>query len=151
MRDFLDHSKHMKAFELSRQGRRGYLQVRQQIGATPAVDVELAELQGSQQGLLGGIEEVQALDAGIGTDARLTQSLQIAFARAGVVETGQERQVALIAAEQDFTQIDQAIDCLLYTSPAFVPVQRQIHRSIPVHGRMQPLDPWRKLLCLLTG
>ena len=50
------------------------------------MDVELAALQGSQKGLLGGVEEVQALDAGVGTDARLAQPLQVARADAGVVQ-----------------------------------------------------------------
>ena len=77
MGDFFDQSKHMKALELSRHCPRGDVQVCEQIGTTPAVDSELAVLQGSQQGLLGGVEEIQALDAGVGTDMRLTQPLQI--------------------------------------------------------------------------
>jgi hypothetical protein len=60
------------------------VQVRQQIGATPTMDIELAVLQGSQQGLLGDVEEIQALDAWIGAHAGLTQSLQITFAGARV-------------------------------------------------------------------
>ena len=58
MRDLFDQSEHVKALELSRHRRWGDVQVRQQIGATPAVDVELTQLQGTQQGLLGSVEEI---------------------------------------------------------------------------------------------
>lgn len=60
------------------------------------MDIELAVLHGSQQGLLGEVEEVQALDPWIGADAGLSQSLQITFAGARVVQAGQERQIALV-------------------------------------------------------
>ena len=67
MGDFFDQSEDVEALELSRHGRWGDMQVRQQIGATPAMNVEFAKLQNSQKRLLGSIEEVQALDARIGT------------------------------------------------------------------------------------
>lgn len=113
MRNLFDQTEHVKALELSRHRRWGDIQVRQQISATPAVDSELAELQGAQQGLLDGVEEVQALDTGIGTDAGLTQALQITLAGAGVVQAGQEFEIALIAAEQGLAQFDQAVDGVL--------------------------------------
>jgi hypothetical protein len=56
-------------------------------------------LHGSQQGLLGDVEEVQALDAWIGAHAGLTQSLQITFAGARVVQAGQERQITLVTGQ----------------------------------------------------
>lgn len=90
MRDFLDQSRHTNPIELSRPCTRGDVQVRKQIGVTPAVASKLALLQGSQQGLLDGIEESQFLDAGIVTEARLTQSSQIALPRAEAVLAGQE-------------------------------------------------------------
>ncbi len=113
MRDFFDQSKHMKALELSRHCPRSDVQVCEQISTTPAVDSELAVLQGSQQGLLGGVEEIQAVDAGVGTDTPLTRPLQITLTRAGIVQAGQECQVALIPAQQHLAQIDQTVDSLL--------------------------------------
>jgi hypothetical protein len=76
-----------------------------QVGPAPAVEVELAALQGAQQGLLRGAEEVQSLDGRGGTDARLTRPLQIMLACAGVVQAGQERQVALVAPKASRTAI----------------------------------------------
>ena len=73
------------------------------------MDIEFAPLQGTEQSLLGEIEEVQAFDVGFRTDARLTQALQIALTRARVVQAGQERQVTLIAAQQNFAQVDQTV------------------------------------------
>jgi hypothetical protein len=85
MHDFFDQSEHMKALELSRYRRRSDVQVCQQIGTAPAVDVELSVLQSSQQRLVVGVEEVHALNAGIVTRTRLTQALQITLAGAGVI------------------------------------------------------------------
>ena len=101
----------------------GVMSNRAKIGATPTMDIEFAVLQCSQQSLLGDVEEVQPLDAGIGADARLAQALQITLARAGVVQAGQERQVALVAAQQNLAQIDQAVDRLLQ--------RRQLARDVP--------------------
>ena len=113
MRDLLDQTEHAQPSELARHGRRRHVQPSHEIGSAPAVDVELAVLQGSQQRLVAGAEEVQALDRRVGAHARLAQPLQIALAGAGVVQAGQERQVALVAAQQDLAQVDQAVDRLL--------------------------------------
>ena len=90
--------------------------MRQQISAPPAVDSELAELQSSQKGLLGRVEEVQTLDAGGGADTWLTQTLQVTLARTGVVQAGQECQVAVIATQQNVAQINHAVNRLLQRS-----------------------------------
>ena len=70
MHDLLDQSELAEARELARHGPWSEMQVRQQIGATPTVDIEFPELQSTQQRLLGGVEEIQSLDARRGTDAR---------------------------------------------------------------------------------
>ena len=100
MRDLLDQTKHVQPLELARHGPRRDVKSREQIGAAPAVDVELAVLQGSQQGVVSGVEEVQALDRRVGAHARLAQPLQITLAGAGIVQAGQEGEVALVAAQK---------------------------------------------------
>jgi hypothetical protein len=99
--DLLDQTEQAQPSELARHRGRGGVQPRNQIGAAPAVDVELAVLQSAQQRLIGGIEEVQALDRRVAAYTRLAQPLQVALAGAGVVQAGQECEVALVAAQQD--------------------------------------------------
>ena len=71
MRDLFDQSQHVQAPELARHGRRRDVHAREQIGSAPAVDVELAALQGSQQRVVSGVEEVQAFDRWLDAHARL--------------------------------------------------------------------------------
>lgn len=46
----------------------------------------------------------------VGTYARLAQALKITLPGAGIVQAGQECQVALVAAQQDLAQANQAVD-----------------------------------------
>ena len=62
MRDFLDEAKCAQPSELACHGSGGQVESGDQISPSPAVDVELAVLQGSQQRLVGVVEEVQPLD-----------------------------------------------------------------------------------------
>jgi len=92
----------------------------------PAMDIELAMLQGFEQGLLSRIEEVQAFDVLPRTDRHfgLTQALQISVACTCIVKAAKKCQVALVATQQYFTQIDQTVDRFLERSefPGAVPV-----------------------------
>ena len=88
-----------------------------EIGTPPAVDVEFAALHGLEQRLVNAVEEVQPLDRRIAAHAGLAQPLQITLARAGVVQAGQEREVALVAAQQDLAQIDQAEESTSSAAP----------------------------------
>ena len=118
MRDLLDQSQHVHPPELARHCRGRDVQSGEQVDASPAVNVELAVLQGSQQRLVSGVEEVQALDRRVGAHARLAQPLQITLTRAGVVQAGQEGEVALVAAQQDLAQVDQAEESTSSAAPA---------------------------------
>ena len=73
-----------------------------QVRATPAVNVELPMLQGLQEPLPRWIEEIQPFDAVLSVSlyAGLTQALQIALARAGVIQTAQKAQITLVAPPQ---------------------------------------------------
>ena len=117
MRDFLDQSDHVQALELARHGRGCEWHMLDEIGTPPAVDVEFAALHGLEQRLVNAVEEVQPLDRRIAAHAGLAQPLQITLARAGVVQAGQEREVALVAAQQDLAQIDQAEESTSSAAP----------------------------------
>src|ERR1035438_1163076 len=134
MRDFFNQTQQAQPFELTRHCRWRELQVLAQVCAAPAVDVELAVLQSSQQRVVDGVEEVQTLDAGFGAHARLAQPLQVALTGAGGVQTGEERQVALVAAQQDLAQIDDAIGKLL-CSPMGYDISRSEERRVGAASR----------------
>jgi len=62
--DALDQAKQAQAPKLTREARVGVLgEEHFEVGAAYAMDVELRALQGAQQFLLGGGEEVQSLDS----------------------------------------------------------------------------------------
>jgi len=73
------------------------------------MDVELAMLQGAKQRLVGCGEEVEPFDRRVGAQTGLAQALKVTFSRARVVEAGQEGKIAVVAAEQDFAQVDEAV------------------------------------------
>jgi len=75
-------------------------------------------LQRLQQALFHGVEEVQAFDGLLRGDAdpRLAQALQVTLASAGVFQAAQKRQISLVAPQQYFAQIDQAVNRLLDAS-----------------------------------
>src|ERR1035437_8772008 len=101
MCNLFDQSKNAQSLELARHGRWCDVDPLEQICAPPAVDVELASLQGSQKGLFGGIEKVQAHDAWVGTHAELAQPLQATLAGTGIIEAGEKSQITLVAAQQN--------------------------------------------------
>src|ERR1700704_697750 len=109
MRDFLDQAEQTQSSELARQRRWWQMQPGHEIGASPAVDIELAMLHSAQQRLVDRGEEVEPLDGGVGADTGLAQAPKVAFARARIVEAGQECKVAQIAAKQDLAQVDEAV------------------------------------------
>ena len=115
MRHFFDQSEYAQTRQLTRQRVGCRRHMASQVRTATAVNVELAMLQGFEQRLLGWVEEVQSLDALFATHSNLglAQPLQIALSSAGVVKTAQKRQVALITAQQNLLQVDQAVDRLL--------------------------------------
>ena len=100
--------------QLARQGCRGKMgQQADQVGAAHAVDVELRPLQCAQQLLLGALEEVQSLDRAVCLALLLGQAIQSADAGGVILDGGEELEVPAIAPEEDFAQIDPAVDRLL--------------------------------------
>lgn len=126
MSHFFDQPQHAQACKLARQRRRRDGHVRGQVCTAQTVNIELAMLQCLQQPLFHRIEEVQALDRLLRVDAYagLAQALQITLACAGVIQAAKKRQIALVAAQQYFAQIDQAVDRLLEPS--------KLSRTVPV-------------------
>ena len=110
MSHLLDQFEVAQTLELARQRCRGQVHMRGQIGATQTAHIGLATLQGTQQGLLGSVEEVESLDPVLANRLGLAEFDQIAQSRTRIVQTGQERQVALVAAQQYLAQVDQAVD-----------------------------------------
>src|SRR5574337_2133181 len=73
MRDLLDQAEQTQPPKLTRHGRRRDVHACVQVGAPPAVDVELAALQRSQQLVIERVEEVQALDRRVAAHTGLAQ------------------------------------------------------------------------------
>jgi len=105
MGDLFDQAEQVQSSELARQHRRRQVQRGNEVGSSPAMDVELAALQGAQQRLVGLGEEVDPLDGWLGAHTWLAQAPKVAFSCARVVEAGQECKVAQIAAKQDLAQV----------------------------------------------
>ena len=113
-RDTLDEAEIPQAAQLARQGCRGKMgQQADQVGAAHAVDIELRPLQCAQQLLLGALEEVQSLDRAVCLALLLGQAIQSADAGGVILDGGEELEVPAIAPEEDFAQIDPAVDRLL--------------------------------------
>src|ERR1035437_3744206 len=114
--DAFDQTEGAQAMQLTRQCRIIQRDEWFDVGAAHAVNVELRALQGTQQTLLGALEEVQSLDRAVPVTLRFAQPSQITRTRCGVIQSRKELQIAAIAAGQNFTQVDQAIDTLLQGS-----------------------------------
>ena len=105
----LEQSEHAQAAQLSRQpGRREVGQKAQQVASCQAVDVERRALDRTHESLIVAIEEVQALEGSIAVRLGVRDALECALATAVVIQAGEELKIALIAAEQDLAQVDQA-------------------------------------------
>ncbi len=105
----LDQAEHAQATQLARQPRRQLIgQQVHQVAARQAVDVELGSLHGAQQGLVVGVEEVQTLEGTLAVGLGLRDALEQALAVAVIVQAGEELEVTMIAAQQDFAQVDEA-------------------------------------------
>ena len=114
-------------------------QPRKQIDAAPAMDVELAALQGSQQRLVSGVEDVHALDRRIPAHTWPAQPLQITLARAEVVQAGQEGEVALFADQQDLAKVDRAVNRLLQKRQLARGLRENLSQTFTLAAPMQCL------------
>ena len=85
----------------------------QQVGAAEAGDVEGRTLDGGKQGLFGATEEVETPDSAAFDGARLGETVEGPDAGNEVVQTGEVFEVAAVAAEQDVTEVGEAIDVFL--------------------------------------
>jgi len=84
----------------------------QEVGATEAGDIESGTLEGRKQGLFGVAEEVETPDGAAFDGARSGEAVERADAGREVVQTGEVFQVAAVAAEQDVTEVGEAVDVL---------------------------------------
>ena len=108
----LEQAQHAQPTQLARQpARREIGQQLHQVATRQAVDVEFGTLYGAKQGLVVEIEEVHALEGSIPVGLGMRDALKQPSAAAVVVQAGEEFQIALVAAEQDIAQIDQAGSC----------------------------------------
>ena len=90
-----------------------HLQFGEKVGAADAGDVDPWILQGVQQGTLAWFEEVEALDGLVLDLARLCQPVEGTDASGEIIQCGEMGEIAPIAAEQNFAQVDQAVDAFL--------------------------------------
>ncbi len=113
MNDLLDESELAQAPEIARDaGRRDLAQEGSEVGTADATDVEFGTLKRAQQGLLSGVEEVEALEAMAIDALGAGQSMQVAIAGGKVVQCGEIFERAAITPEEDLAQINEAVDGL---------------------------------------
>src|SRR6266403_1512562 len=123
----LDETDVSQPAKLAREAMRGELvEQREQVGTADAGDVDPRVLQGMQQGVIGPVEEVDALDGLVIDRAGLGKAVEGPDTGGEVIERGEMRQVAAVAGEQDLAQVDQAVDGLLDGG------QRPRGRSLPM-------------------
>jgi len=116
-RDFLDQPEHAQAPELARHCCWGKVQLGKQVGPrqpwmlnSPCCKVRSSVWSAAQKKLI-------PLTDGSAPTRGWLRPLQVALARGGVFQAGQEGQVALIAAQQGLAQVDQAVDRLSSAAP----------------------------------
>src|SRR6516225_6463820 len=85
----------------------------EEVGAPEAGDIESGTLQGRKQGLFGVAEEVEPPDAAAFDRVRLGETVERPDTGREVVQTGEVFEVAAVAAEQDVTEVGEAIDVFL--------------------------------------
>jgi hypothetical protein len=84
----------------------------QEVGAAEAGNIESRALQGRQQGLFGVAEEVETPGGAAVDGARLGEAVECPDAGREVVQTGEVFEVAAVAAEQDVSEVGEAVDVL---------------------------------------
>ena len=90
MNDLLDETELAQAPKLARDaGRRDLAQEGDEVGTADATDVELGTLKRPQQGLLSGIEEIEALEGMAVDRLGVDQPMQVTIAGGKVVECGE--------------------------------------------------------------
>ena len=110
----LEQSEYAQTAKLSRQlAARHVGQQVSEIASGQTMNVELWSLHRAKQRLVVGVEEVQALEGAVAVGLGMGDALEGALTAAMVVQAGEELEVALVAAEQDFAQVDEAVDGLL--------------------------------------
>ena len=97
MNDLLDETELAQAPKIARDaGRRDLAQEGSEVGTADTTDVEFGTLKRAQQGLLSGVEEVEALEAMAIDDLGAGQSMQVAIAGGEVVQCGEIFEIAAI-------------------------------------------------------
>src|SRR5215472_16777024 len=85
---------------------------RQEVGAAESGDVEAGALQGGEQGVFGTTEKVAASELAAVDGTGLGETRKLADAGRKIVETGEVFEIAAIAAEQDLSEVLEAVDGL---------------------------------------
>ncbi len=84
----------------------------QQVGAAETSDIEAGSLEGGEQGLFGAAEKIEAFEDSAFEWTGLGETVERPNASREVVQTGEVFEVAAIAAQQDLTQVLEAVDGL---------------------------------------
>ena len=112
--DFLDEVELAQSSQVAGDAGIGLVwQKRFEVGTTESPEVEFGTLQRPQQSILGTVEEVEALE-GVAIDVlRPHQFAQGAVTGGKVVQCRKILHIPAVAAEQNGTEIDQAVDGFL--------------------------------------
>ena len=112
--DFFDEAEVAQASEITTDAGGGQVwQIWFQVGATNTADIELRSLQGTQQGMLGLVKEVEAFDAMPINFFGCGELVEAAIAGGEIVESGKKFEIAAVAAVEYLAQIDQTVNRLL--------------------------------------
>src|ERR1700730_7099060 len=157
--DASDKAEMAHACDVSGQGGGGkFGEPRLEVGAAYAGDVECWTLQGAEQVLLDGAEEIDWLDGFAVDGARASDPVERSDTGGEIVEGGQIVEIAPIAAEQDVLQVHEAVDGLLargelpcgWTVPMFH-LSVVLERGDVVGGGFQTQDESELIVHLYGG
>src|SRR3984893_12941951 len=93
-------------------GGRALGEQRSEVAAAQAGDVEAGTLQGREQALFDAAEKIEALEIAPFDGTRLGEPGERAGDGGEIVQTGEVFEITAVATEQDFTQVDEAVDRL---------------------------------------
>ena len=111
--DAFDDAELAQTGELSREGGgRALGEQRPEVGAALAGDVEAGTLQGREQALFDALKKLRPLRLRPLTGRGLGEPVECADAGREIVQTGEVFEITAVATEQDFTQVQEAVDRL---------------------------------------
>ncbi len=112
--DAFDDAKLAQTGELSGEGcGRALGEQRPEVGTAQTGDIEGGTLEGGEQALFDAAEKIEAVEFAPFDATRLGEPIECADTGREIVQTGEVFEITAVATEQDFTQVDQAVDRLL--------------------------------------